>query len=434
MKTIPILVGFIILLTGSFSFADAEIIASQVTATTTINNCPNNICQQGLGSGFSALVSSVEFRASNNVGVDQIAEGGIWEFSNDTATATSTTCGSTAAFVGLGAPSLANAKATSTNLITWGNAPAQDQDFLFSSVQLLPECYYWVGFLRLSGGGLLLHGITDPTGYPNGVLAGGGAMKAAYFVVEGVSNDFQTTSRILEQVSPSNGATSPGAAVDFEYTWRNTGFEGYDTSQLEINDITSGFQYTPSMEPLLVTGNGDTTFSRLLEENHLHTWRACLVNSELGTRTCSGYFSLNVVGASASSSFPVIPSVDGDNATTSAQGGIFAFLNVPQLLQSKYPFSWFFDIAELYQQLQASSTEDVATVSLDYSTLDISTTTKNVLPSTWTVFGTSTITAFIPEPVLDAWRLLMTAVIWMSVVAYLYRSISKLFGGHNELV
>jgi len=243
-----------------------------------------------------------------------------------------------------------------------------------------------------------------------------------------------SSSRVISQITPTNGSTAPSTEVQFVFSWYNTGLEGYSVAQTEINDISSGFQYTPIQSNAALSGTGQTTQIYTLTANHLHTWRGCLLNPTTFQKTCSGYYSLNVVGPSASSSFPVLPEINETNATSSAQGGIFAFLNVPQLLQSKYPFSWFFDIADLYQQLQASSTEDVAAVALEYSLLDISSTTKNALPSSWEVFSTSTITQFIPESVLNAWRLLMTAVIWMSVVAYLYHAVSRLFSGNTEHV
>jgi len=243
-----------------------------------------------------------------------------------------------------------------------------------------------------------------------------------------------SSSRVISQITPTNGATAPSTEVQFVFSWFNSGLEGYDISQTEINDITSGFQYTPIQSNAALSGTGQTTQVYNLTENHLHTWRACLLNSVTFEKTCSGFYSLNVVGPSASSSFPLLPEVTEGNASSTAQGGFFSFLNVPQLLQSKYPFSLFFDIADLYQSLQASSTEDVATVELDYSSLNLSSTTMAALPSSWVVFGTTTVTHFIPEAVLDAWRLLMTAVIWMGVIAYLYRAISKLFSGNTEHV
>jgi len=247
-------------------------------------------------------------------------------------------------------------------------------------------------------------------------------------------NQFASTSRIISQIAPLNGATTASTEVQFDFSWFNSGQELYTVAQAEISDVTGGIQLVPQQSNAALSGTGQTTQIYELQANHYHIWRGCLLNPTTAQKTCSPFHSFEVVGPSASSSFPVVPDINETNATSSAQGGMFAFLNVPQLMQSKYPFSWFFDIADLYQELQASSTEDVATVTLDYSSLDISTTTKNALPSSWTVFGTTTITAFIPEPVLDAWRVLMSAVIWMAVVAYLYHAIARLFSGQQDHV
>jgi len=236
-----------------------------------------------------------------------------------------------------------------------------------------------------------------------------------------------TMSRILQQVTPANGATAPTTEVTFQFSWFNSGLELYSVAQTEISDATSGFQYVPLQSNAAVSGNGTTTQTYELEANHLHLWRGCLLNPDTNEKTCSGYFSLNVVGPSASSSFPLLPEVDENNATSTAQGGIFAFLNVPQLMQTRYPFSYFYAIGGLYRELQATSTDAVAAVVLDYENLAISTTTKSALPSSWEVFGTSTVTQYIPTPVLAAWRVLMSSVIWMGFAFFMYRRITGLF-------
>lgn len=243
-----------------------------------------------------------------------------------------------------------------------------------------------------------------------------------------------TTSRVTSQTMPTNGATAPSTAVTFQFSWFNSGYELYSVAQVEVSDVTNGYQYTPQQSNAALTGYGTTTQTYTLAANHLHLWRGCLLNPNTNQKTCSGYYSLNVVGPSASSSIPILPDIDDTNASSTIQSSLWGFLNVPQLLQTKLPFAYFFQVADLLNELQATTTEAVSPVVFDYSSLNISTTTKNALPARWEAFSTTTVTQYIPAPVLSAWRILMSSVIWFGFAMYVYHAIGRLFTGNTNTV
>jgi len=311
-----------------------------------------------------------------------------------------------------------------------------DRTFSFATTSQLMtirgDRYYLVTVSGNNGNNIGLYGTSTPLDCTSGCVG------SPYLYIYGTdsqpTNQFDTSSRITYRLTPANGTTTPSTTVSFIWGWFNSGLELYNVAQTEITDVTAGFQYVPQQSSAALSGFGTTTQTYSLTAGHLHLWRGCLVNTSTSQKVCSGYYSLNVVSPSASSSVPVLPDVNDGNASTTANSSIFAFLDVPQLLQEKFPFSWFFQIAGLLNTLQSTSTAAVSPVVFDYASLDISTTSKNALPATWEAFSTTTITQWIPPAVLSAWRLLMSAVLWFGFAMYVYHSARRQFGGSTNAV
>jgi len=301
-----------------------------------------------------------------------------------------------------------------------------------AALELQSNRYYRINISNGGTGVIEVYGITSPNQCTQNCT---GSPYTYVFGVETQPPQFDTSSRILRQVTPTNGATAPTTQVTFQFSWYNSGFELYSVAQTEISDVTSGFQYVPQQSNAAISGFGTTTQIYTLQPNHLHLWRGCLLNPTTQQKVCSGYFSLNVVGASASSSIPVIPDVNDANASSTIQSSIWAFLSVPSLLQSKLPFAYFFQVADLLNELQSTSTAAVDPVVFDYADIPgLSTTSKNALPASWTAFSTSTVTQYIPPLVLATWRILMSSVLWFGFAMYMYYAIGKLFSGTTNAV
>jgi len=302
------------------------------------------------------------------------------------------------------------------------------------NIELLPARYYYFNFNTTSGGTPRLYGSTTTDQCVVGCDVNQGSPYMYVWASETQPSQIATTSRVTSQTMPTNGATAPSTAVTFQFSWFNSGYELYSVAQVEVSDVTNGYQYTPQQSNAALTGYGTTTQTYTLATNHLHLWRGCLLNPNTNQKTCSGYYSLNVVGPSASSSIPILPDIDDTNASSTIQSSLWGFLNVPQLLQTKLPFAYFFQVADLLNELQATTTEAVSPVVFDYSSLNISTTTKNALPARWEAFSTTTVTQYIPAPVLSAWRILMSSVIWFGFAMYVYHAIGRLFTGNTNTV
>jgi len=304
------------------------------------------------------------------------------------------------------------------------------------TVPILPTRYYF--FSLISGGGtgnVALIGTSTPNQCAIGCAdVGSGTLSPINPYLVLVGNDYlssvsATSSRILQQVLPQNGTTTSSTSVLFQYSWYNNPADGdFDKVQVEITDATIAYQYMPLQSDILLSGYATTTQTYLgLNAGHLHIWRACMYNTETTEKRCGPFYSFNVISASAPQTLIPVPDVNEGNATSSLSQALSDFINVPNLLATRYPFSLFYNVANLLVSLQASSTQDVSDVVLDYGSLDIATATKNILPAQFTVFGTSTISHFVPQPVIDAWRLLMASVLWMSFAALVFFTVKRGF-------
>jgi len=425
MKKLLLTWVFVTTVMGSFSFVEAQtIIYQQPDSSTVINTSFSTIF--GIGTGLSGVVESISVYAGNSTAVS-----GNATLSCYTDATYSTQCP--------GSEPLGIGRTITLSGGTYFSIPTSagiiELPFLeattTSALQLSASRYYRLSFSNGGSGTLSLYGTTTP----NTCLSNCTGSPYMYvYAVDTAPNSFDTSSRIISLVTPQNGATSPTASVTFQFSWFNSGLELYTVSQVEISDITNGYQYAPVSSNAAVSGYGTTTQILSLTPNHLHLWRACLLNPQSNQKTCSPTRSLNVVGASASSSFPTLPTVDDSNATSTIEGSIWGFLNAYTILQQKLPFAYFFQVGDLLYELQSTSTSSFEPVVFDYGSLDISTTSKNALPEKWIAFSTSTVTEYIPSGVLDVWRILMQAVIWFSFIAYIYHSIGKLFTGSTNVV
>jgi len=127
------------------------------------------------------------------------------------------------------------------------------------------------------------------------------------------------------------------------------------------------------------------------------------------------------------------------NVFSEALCATFTFLLVPDptivngyaslastTLPSKFPFSWFYAVNGTFNSLTASSTANMAAVSVALSSADPATTTPfgHILPD-MTVLSTSTITHFMPAGLLALLLFLEASALWVIFGMYLWRDIPK---------
>lgn len=112
--------------------------------------------------------------------------------------------------------------------------------------------------------------------------------------------------------------------------------------------------------------------------------------------------------------FMVVPSSDSLNQ----------FNSIPDIFQTKFPFSWAYGIYNIFSSVNASSTNSLSTISLSFSTI-IPTTTLVSVPD-WTVFSSTTVLTYMSQSQLDIFKGIMVVVIWVVFASFVFFEIKNL--------
>jgi hypothetical protein len=89
-------------------------------------------------------------------------------------------------------------------------------------------------------------------------------------------------------------------------------------------------------------------------------------------------------------------------------------------IQTKHPFAWAFDVRDTYSAYVATSSDALPSFSLD-----LGTSTAAILGSSEIeLFGKDEVDMFLPASILTALKLLVSSLIWLTVIAFIYRQIS----------
>jgi len=158
--------------------------------------------------------------------------------------------------------------------------------------------------------------------------------------------------------------------------------------------------------------NGYYTFSRsmILPYNGNYTAQAILYDSSTGSTTLSNtiYFGLN----STSTTLDL-------GIASSSENGLLGFLNVPELLKTKIPFAYMFQIATALQTaIATTSTSNISTGSFNWKLGNNATTTIDM-------FSSSTIKYFFTDTYINIFRTLEVATIWFSLGWFLYHDAKR---------
>jgi len=102
-------------------------------------------------------------------------------------------------------------------------------------------------------------------------------------------------------------------------------------------------------------------------------------------------------------------------------------------LATKFPFSYFFSMADTWQALTATG-GTLGAVSFDYADSGIGSTTPmgNILPNV-EVFSQATITTYLPDEILDVFKLLMSAVLWLGLFGYIFRDVRQVLSSRRQV-
>lgn len=268
----------------------------------------------------------------------------------------------------------------------------------------------------LSSGGEPCSGITGNPLYVCGDL------ETAYYVVDADSSPAGVNTRVIQSNSPNNGATTGSTNVTFDFDY----YYGEDRPDItlagvEIQDLTDNYSYSPIEETILASGESSYVVARTLEQGHLHLWRPYLRATTSINTIYGDWQSFDVVTASASSTQYIDPETGLPIVSTSTT--FFDFINVPNLLRTKAPFAYMYEISDIITDFDTVTATNTPAFTLD---TDFASTT---LPGLGDIelFSVDTVTELIPSGMLTIMRALMVATVYISLAFVLFREIRTMF-------
>lgn len=225
-----------------------------------------------------------------------------------------------------------------------------------------------------------------------------------------------STTRITTITSPTNGSTTSGGIVDFNYSFFN-GSEGYDRYGFELRDITGSFQYTAKESSITASGNNTVSTTTSLTAGHLHLWRPYLKRNSDNNFIYGNWISFDVSYASSSST----PLILGNEYATSTTG-FLPFLNISKLLQTKAPFAYIPQVYDVVVSAIQTSTSTIPSTSINFVLASGTTAVQTVAID---LFSTSTITHFLTPTYVGYLRALMVAVTYISTMLFLFKDAQR---------
>jgi len=215
-------------------------------------------------------------------------------------------------------------------------------------------------------------------------------------------------SRIVKVNSPVVSPT-PSTSVPFSFDYYNTGYEGYNEAGAQIKDVTAQFDVVPAEVAVNSTGLATYSSTYTLTTGHGYLWRPYLRNSSSTTvPTLYGPWTgmIDVVTDSASSSSPYITA----NASTTA---FFDYLNIPQLLETRLPFAYLFQIKNLLGSLATTTSTFPELV------LHIGATTTPIHMNV-TILSSSTVLMFTGQNNVNDMRDYIAAALWFTLMGMIF--------------
>lgn len=407
-----------------FAFSASADVISQQTISGVQSGSDEFFWVQSIGNGHSGTVVSLsfylDFIRSADVGDDFyfVIEGAPTATSSDTVSLNSTT-----------QMTITSEMEAAGKILVTG--------YLSSPLVLNPDHYYYLEFADVNGSPAdseaFIYGASgdvisgnhhlgeDRDEARDGTCGGScGSVEDIYYVLRS-DEAFSSDTRIISLNSPASGVITPSTNVlfDFDYYYGNNA-RGVTTVGIDVKDITAGFQYSPLEDTILASGQSTFTGNLVLTAGHLHLWRAYM-RSATSTEFVSGWSSFDVVTASASSTQYIDP-ITG-LPITSTSTGFFDFLNVPQLLQTKKPFAYIYQVGSLLETLDTISATGTPLFVLPLGMASTS------LPGVGDIefFSASTVVDLMPSSFITFMRSLIIAVIYISLAFVLFRNVGSIF-------
>ncbi len=95
------------------------------------------------------------------------------------------------------------------------------------------------------------------------------------------------------------------------------------------------------------------------------------------------------------------------------------YTNSLELLSTKFPFSWFYSVQSNLYQISTTTSNGMATLSLDL--------TSTSIPITINILSTTSVSQFLPDPARNFLRTIIAASLWLLFISMILVSVHRIF-------
>jgi len=235
-------------------------------------------------------------------------------------------------------------------------------------------------------------------------------------------------SRFIEPYTPTNGSFSSSTQTTFaaSYFFNCSDFGSYDLVSFEIKDLTNP-SFLPGTAPVFINICGENSYSNSvqLKTNDTYLWRPTMYSSAGSTTPIYGSW-YSFLATSSPEYSPLPQTVGTATSTLPSAYNLLSFLNVPELLRTRIPFAYIFQIyAGIQLGISSSTGTIIPSGTMSYLNTRGSTTTQDM-------FSTTTIGYYLSPTLINLWRTFLLVVLYAEFGYALYNRLKP--KEHNDLI
>jgi len=234
-------------------------------------------------------------------------------------------------------------------------------------------------------------------------------------VVGGVLDvSIQTIFSQFQNQTPVTGYINPTNEVVFETEYYANSQNEFDRLIFEIRDLSVGQNLVPLVSNTITQNSWSTfTATTTLTTDHQYFWRPVMTNTTTGFQVEGKWNLLYIINNTNGQTF------DPSLVATTTPSAFSDFLNIGNLLSTKIPFAYVYQIGTLLLDLANSTTTAVAPIGQIPINLGHGT-------STLTVFSTSTVTYFFSDSQISLLRGIMVLILYVGSGLLIWRMIHNI--------
>jgi len=232
-----------------------------------------------------------------------------------------------------------------------------------------------------------------------------------------VANEYLTS--VVTQInSPTYDSVSTTTSVVFDYDWYHpTADTFYASTSIRLIDLTTGTEEILPYQDLTNGAGNYYTVKTGLTQGHFYVWAPFFQSANIPYGIAyqpNSTFSVIEAASSTYANGGITPNVTIGTSTLPNIANFLSFLNVPNLLQTKVPFGYFFQAKDAIQRGVSSSTASVIpSGTFQIAGIGNGTTTVDL-------FSTTTIGYFLDDDMAGLLRLIMLYVLYIEVLYLFY--------------